>query len=84
MELGRSSGAAPVRGPNGDELFASKEDTIRAAKVDLGRRRVETAFFLDEPNASISTGPPGLGWSFVRPVELMNVLSLTKPPLRSS
>jgi hypothetical protein len=33
----------PVRTGNGEELFASKDDAIRAAKLDLGRRRIELA-----------------------------------------
>jgi hypothetical protein len=34
---------APLRGPNGDTLFESKEEAIRAAKLELGRRRIELA-----------------------------------------
>ena len=34
---------APLRGPNGDTLFESKDEAIKAAKLEIGRRRIELA-----------------------------------------
>jgi hypothetical protein len=33
----------PLRGPNGDTLFESKEAAVRAAKAELARQRIELA-----------------------------------------
>jgi hypothetical protein len=33
---------APLRGPNGDTLFESKDEAIKAAKLELGRRRASS------------------------------------------